>query len=365
MQRIKRLLALLLVTALTVTSMPLTVQAADTGHIAVNTQGFSNAAPSSFSGGNDLQTVADTVYHASQGMVLASTGEEGGSGIQYALSLKIELKELEHSLSVQADTYSLGLDSSGGELVVTLYENENGIPKLLDLFTAKVSSGTLEDTPDIPEASGVLSFAGVNPEKLVVSAVVCRSLDEPLPLSAAVSYDTNGFILVPVSVSTQTATEVTKTSAVLHGRVAVESGTELNAADFGFLVFNSFGSEVEEEMDEDGNPVGVILPDALPAASITSDGHFSLPLPDLEPGQEYQYMAVSMGKVTAYGGPEGFTTQSDLPAVETNASVAIDSGNNQATIKGTITDTKGFAITESGMMFGTDPNSDPTEKSPN
>ena len=345
MQKIKKLLALILIAALTVTSLPLTALASGTGHTTGNMQGFSSA-PSSFSSGNDLQTVADTVYNASKGMVLASTGEEGGSGFQYALSLKIELKELESSLSVQADTYSLDSDASGGELVVTLYENENGIPKLIDLFTAEVPSGVLEVTPDIPEASGVLSFAGVDPEKLVVSAVICRSLDEPLPLSAAVSYDANGFILIPASVSTLAATEVTKTSAVLHGHVAVAAGIELNAADFGFLVFNSLESEAEEETDEDGNPIGVILPDALPAASITSDGHFSLPLSNLETGQEYQYMAVSKGKVAAYGEPMGVTTKSDLPAVETNASPAIDSENSIATIKGTITDTKGFVITE-------------------
>ncbi|NLB25668.1 MAG: hypothetical protein GX820_03125, partial [Bacteroidales bacterium] len=320
MQKIKRLLALLLVVALTVTQLPVAALASGTAHTAVNTT-------ESSSGGNDLQTVVDTVYNAGQEMVLASTGEEGGSGFQYALSLKIELKELESSLSVQANTYSLDSDASGGELVVTLYENENGIPKLIDLFTAEVPSGVQEDTPDTPEASGVLSFAGVDPENLVVSGVICRSLDEPLPLSAAVSYDANGFILVPASISTLAATEVTKTSAVLHGQVAVEVGTELNAADFGFLVFNSLESEVEEEMDEDGNPIGVILPDALPAASITSDGRFSLPLTNLESGQEYQYMAVSKGKVAAYGEPMGVTTKSDLPAVETNASPTIDSEN--------------------------------------
>ena len=331
MEKIKRLLALILVVTFIVTSLPLAALA------------------------SGIAATTDDTYGVSS----------SGSGLQYALSLEIELNEVEHSLGVEVDAYSLNTEALGGILVVTLYENKNGIPQLIDLFTEEIPGGALEETPDSSEATGKLSFTDAASEDLMVSAVICSSLDELIPLSASVSYDANGFDLAPVSIETLSATEVTKTSAVLHGQVMVEEKVDLNAADFGFLVFNSLGSEVEEEMDEDGNPVGVILPDALPAASISSDGHFSLPLPDLESGQEYQYMAVSMGKVTAYGEPEGFTTQSDLPAVETNASVVIDSEKSLATIKGTITDTKGFVITESGMMFGTDPNSDPTQDSSN
>jgi hypothetical protein len=319
--------------------------------------------PSDISEGDVLKTSTDTEHNAGTKMIAASSEEEGGSGFQYALSLKIELNELRRSLSVQADINSLGLYAEGGELVVTLYDNEDGIPKLIDLFTTEMQSGIIEDTPDIPEAIGVLTFDGTAPENLVISGVVCRSLDEPLPMSAAVRYDVNSFDIVPVSFCTMAATDVTKTSAVLHGQVTVEEGTKLNASDFGFLVFDRLEADAEEK-DENGDPVNVILPNVLPAVSITSDGHFSLPLTDLISGREYQYMAVGTSSAV-FGEPMGFTTKSDLPSVETASSPEIDSEINVVTVKGTITDTKGFEITESGVMFGTDPELDPTEKSPN
>ncbi|HHV98444.1 MAG TPA: hypothetical protein GXX36_02525 [Clostridiaceae bacterium] len=376
MQKNKRLLSLILIVVIAVTQLPVwAVQlhasasqlpapalASGTGYSTGNAPGFSSTL-SGFSSRDDLMEVADEVYETSQSMALASTGESEDPGLQYSLSLKIELNELRRSMSVQADINSLGLDAAGGELIVTLYDNKDRIPKLIDFFTAEVQSGVMEDTPDTPEAIGVLSFDGADPENLMVSGVICRSLDEPLPLSAAVSYDEDGFSIVPVSFCTLAATDVTKTSAVLHGQVVVEDGTELNAADFGFIVFDSLQTDAEE-MDEDGNPVGVILPDVLPAASITSDGRFSLPLTNLESGREYQYMAVGIVNKT-YGEPMSFTTKSDLPAVQTNASAEINSEINVVTLRGTITDTKGFEIKESGVMFGTDPDSDLTQKSPN
>ncbi|HHW30809.1 MAG TPA: fibronectin type III domain-containing protein [Clostridiaceae bacterium] len=362
MQKIKRLLSLILIAVLSVTQLPVSALVSGTEYTTGNVPGFSSTL-SSFSGSDNLMAVKDEVYKTSQSMALASTVEDEDSGLQYSLSLKIELNEIRRSMSVQADINSFDLDADGGKLVVTLYDNEDGIPKLIDFFTAEVQSGVIEDTPDTPEAIGVLSFDGVDPENLVVSGIICRFLDEPVPLSAAVSYDADGFIIVPVPFYTLDATDVTKTSAVLHGQVVVEDGAELNAADFGFLVFDS-GEADAEEIDEDGNPVGVILPYVQPAASITSDGFFSLPLTNLESGREYQYMAVGIG-FAAYGEPKGFTTKSDLPAVDTGASAEIDSQFNVVTVRGAITDTKGFEITESGVMFGTSPDSGLKEKSPN
>jgi len=362
MRKLKKYFTIFLVVVLTVTQLPVTALASGTEYMAGNVRGFPGLL-SGISDGDVLKTFAGTEYNAGWEVVLASSGEGSGSSFQYALSLEIELNELRRSLSVEADINSLGIDAAGGELVVTLYDNKDGIPKLLDLFTAEIQSGLIVDTPDTPEASGVLYFDDAEPDNLVISGVICHSLDEPLPMSAVVRYDANGISIVPVSLNTMAATDITKTSAVLHGQVAVEDGTELNAANFGFLVLDIL-EDTAEETDKDGDPVGVILPDVLPAASITSDGRFSLPLTNLESGREYQYMAVGIG-INAYGEPMGFTTKSDLPAVETNASAEIDSGINVVTVRGTITDAKGFDITESGVLFGTNPDLVPANKSPN
>lgn len=200
MRKLRKYLIIFLVVVLTVTQLPVMALASGMAYTAGNVLGLLSL-PSGMPDGDVLMTSAGMEYNAGRKMMFASSGEGNGSGIQYALSLKIELNELRRSLSVQADINSMGIDAAGGELVVTLYDNKDGIPKLLDLFTAEIQSGVIEDTPDTPEALGLLSFNGAEPENLVISGVICRSLDEPLLMSPAVRYDANDFNIVPVSMN--------------------------------------------------------------------------------------------------------------------------------------------------------------------
>jgi len=91
MGKINRLLALILITALTVTQLPVTTLADNTLHIADHSQGFSNGL-SYFTDGGGLKIIADTAYKMVQSMVLTSVGsgmkstisgmKSTGSGIQ-------------------------------------------------------------------------------------------------------------------------------------------------------------------------------------------------------------------------------------------------------------------------------------------
>ncbi len=307
MQKIKGVLALLLVVTFIVTSLPLSALASGMGPTTVDTQGYTGSS----------------------------------SGLQYALSLEIELNEVEHSLGVEADAYSLNTEALGGILVVTLYENKNGIPQLIDLFIEEITSGTLENTPDRPEATGKLSFTDAASEDLMVSAVICSSLDALIPLSAAVSYDANGFDLAPVSMKTLSATEVTKTTAVLHGQVMVEEEVALNAADFGFVLGDS---QLEEE---------------LAADEIKPDGTFTKTVNNLEEGETYYYSVISSKYKFSFGEILEFTTLTDMPAVSTDEALTVSSATpgltGTARLWGHVEDDKGKDIIESGFYYGMTP----------
>ena len=340
MQTFKRLLALILITALTVMQLPVLALTLGENHT------------------NNLQTDTDTVYDGEQGMVPAS--------IQYSLGLRVELDEIEKSVLVQMEVENIvGDDAPGGILVTCLYvqDDESGISKLVDFSTAEIPGGVFEDGASMMLSSKMF-YDDVDVENLVVNGVVCRSLDEPLPLSEALECHYSDFELVPVSLDTLDATDITKTSVVLNGKVEVEDGTKLNASDFGFIVLEG-GEEAQEELDEEGNPIGVSLPDIRPAERITSDGYFSLTLTGLGEGSEIQYMAVKKGKTTYYGQPKGVVTNSDVPIVETHEAMELNSDLKFAKVSGKITDNKGFGITESGIVYGTDPKSALTLKATN
>lgn len=355
MRKLKKYLAIFLAVILTVYQLPVRAIASGTAYAADNEQGFLSL-PSGASGSYAFKTLSAADYSTGQEVMLASSGEEDGSGLQYDLSLKIELNEMMRSLAVQADINSLGQEASGGLLIVTLYEKENGIPKLVDLFTAEVKSGILADTLDTPEASGELSFTGNDPEKLAVSAVICRSLDEPLPVSAPVSYDAYGFIIVPVSVSTLEATEVGKTSAVLRGKVAVADGVELNTADFGFVLGSLEDDNLKSIADyvsNDGTSDNEVNEIELIADSISDDGTFTKTVTGLSEDKQYYFAAISNKHELSFGDTKDFTTLTDLPKVKTGDFTIISS--IEVRLTGSVEDSKGFEIIESGFLFGLTP----------
>ena len=139
------------------------------------------------------------------------------------------------------------------------------------------------------------------------------------------------------SVDTASVDEIYNTTARVGGRVANNGGAEI--IDRGVYWGTSSSPESSGTKLQSG----------------TGDGAFYENLSGLTPGIKYYvkaYASNSMG--TSYGDETFFTTQINLPTVETSAVTEYTS--TSAKIGGNVIDNGGFEITKRGVHWGSEPN---------
>ena len=159
--------------------------------------------------------------------------------------------------------------------------------------------------------------------------------------ASGVSYGETLQFTTPASpgpaVETLAASTVEMTSALLRGRV---TNNLSNISECGFYV-NSLQDKVWVSAEYG--------PD--------SSGYFTATATDLTPGAEYHFAAYATNESgTGNGAALGFITWSLLPEVETWSVPEVKAG--KAELRGVILKNKGLAITDSGFLWGTDPQPD-------
>ena len=142
----------------------------------------------------------------------------------------------------------------------------------------------------------------------------------------------------PAIVTTLAATDVGTDTATIHGSVAGGNGPVTDSA----FVFGT---------GEDPSQNSRVESDAPPDA----DGAFAKVLTGLTPGTTYYFMAFASEGTSGFGNWLSFTTLTNTPDVETQAASGVTA--TSATLNGYITKNKGLAITGSGFLWGTDPQS--------
>lgn len=134
----------------------------------------------------------------------------------------------------------------------------------------------------------------------------------------------------PMTVTTLEATDVGFETATLHGKVE-GGGTDV---DCGFSI-SGFTGEVY----------------TAPAA----DGSFSLAVNGLKPGTTYNFTAFGINGAGKFYSSSGmsFSTLTNAPEVDTRSPAGVSP--NSAQLKGFINKNHGFDITDSGFLWGADP----------
>ncbi|MGE5404379.1 MAG: chitobiase/beta-hexosaminidase C-terminal domain-containing protein, partial [Candidatus Saccharibacteria bacterium] len=141
--------------------------------------------------------------------------------------------------------------------------------------------------------------------------------------------------IAPPTVETLAPSDVESSSVVFHGRVTKVTG---KITDIGFKFSLGQG---------DGWAAADKGPDA--------NGYFSATITRLQPGTTYSYEAFATSDAgTGSGDRVSFTTLTNAPEVETRAPSAVTSTN--AIMNGFIIKNRGYAVTEQGFLWGTEPN---------
>lgn len=241
-------------------------------------------------------------------------------GFHYQLSLEIILNESDNSLSAKAKIEALTEHPLKGELIISLYEKGGGVNRLVDIFTCSASG---------PTPQGKLSINDANLKHLEIKAAVWSAENQLLQLSDTVKFKLGDFFF---SVKTLEAQEVTKTSAILVGKVNTDTGLSLNVSDYGFVLAESDG-EIRE----------------IAAEYICEDGTFIASVTDLKEGAEYTYFATG---IEYYGEAVKFIAPTDRPVVVTTGTVQgqFENGLWPYYLRGQVLDTKGFDIIVSGIQ---------------
>lgn len=138
------------------------------------------------------------------------------------------------------------------------------------------------------------------------------------------------------SLATNTATEITGSTAILGGEITGDGGGAIISRG---IVYSNAPNPVI------GNSIRTMG---------TGSGGFSATILNLLPNTTYYVRAFSTNSVgTAYGNEVNFTTAADLPTLSTDAVANIS--NNSAVSGGNIIADGGATITARGLVYGTSP----------
>jgi len=248
------------------------------------------------------------------------------AGFHYQIALEIKLNESDNSLSVKARIDELKENPLKGDLIISLYEKGEGVNRLVDIFSCSASG---------PAPRGKLSIKGAKLRNLEIKAAVWSAENQLLQLSDTLKIKLGDFFY---AVSTLEPQDITKTSAILMGKVNADTGLSLNVSDYGFVLSESQG-EIRE----------------IAAEYISDDGTFSAAVTDLEDGAEYTYFATG---IEYYGEAIKFSTNTDCPDVVTTGAVQgqLKDGLWTYYLGGKVLDARGFYITAKGIQKAPNPN---------